>query len=175
MTTPSTAATAGTTSGARGGDDRLYGAAGRDVLLGGHGLDTLAGGDGADLMIGWGAVDKMYGGHGADDLSGGAGADWLEGGPGDDSLTDWLPTSFDADSPADADVLTGGPGNDFVGITDGTDLVRTGSGDDQVKLVDDGVADEIWCGLGTDEVLYYSPLDPLDTLNDCETVTVVPE
>ena len=101
------------------------------------------------------------------------GDDRLYGGDGDDSLTDWVPTSFGADAPADDDYLSGGDGDDFVGIMNGADVVLTGAGDDLVKLEDDGAADSVDCGDGSDKVLYYSPVDPLDTLVGCERVTVV--
>ena len=102
-------------------------------------------------------------------MFGGAGDDRLYGGPDDDSLTDWVPTSFDADGPADDDTLYGGLGDDFIGILNGKDVVFAGAGDDLVKLDDDGAADYVDCGPGEDKVIYYGPADPLDELVGCES------
>ena len=61
-----------------GGDDVIYGGAGRDSLFG-------MGGD--DILYGGADVDRLFGGHGDDFLDGGAGADTINGGLGTDTLS----------------------------------------------------------------------------------------
>ena len=77
------------------------------------------------------------------------------------------------ETPDDVDRLMGGPGNDLIGVSSGADVVYAGPGSDTVKLIDDGVADRVDCGLGADKVQYFSPLDPRDVLVGCEHVGVV--
>ena len=81
-----------------------------------------------------------------------------------------------SDEPGD-DLLRGASGDDFLGVTGGRDRVFAGSGDDRVKMIDDGVPDLVDCGAGYDRVTYYpvdgeGGLDPLDVLVGCENVSV---
>ena len=60
-------------------------------------------------------------------------------------------------------------------MTGGQDRVFAGSGDDELKTIDDGLVDTIDCGDGTDSVTYYEVdgeggIDPLDVLVGCEQV-----
>lgn len=68
-----------------GGNDKLFGWAGKDWLIGGSGDDQLDGGDGNDTLQGETGRDQLYGGNGNDLLDGGPGPDLLMGGPGNDT------------------------------------------------------------------------------------------
>lgn len=90
-------------------------------------------------------------------LFGGDGADVLVTGPADDTVV----------GETGADELTSGAGNDSVTGGLGADRVDAGPGDDTIN-VRDGIADEVRCGDGADEV----DADTTDTVaGDCESVS----
>jgi hypothetical protein len=103
----------------------------------------------------------LRGGLGNDDLNGADGDEKLDGGPGDDHL----------DGGFGDDVITGGPGKDRIsGDLAGGDCgplwCKLPYGNDIINA-QDGEADSIGCGFGTDTV--YA--DAIDTVaGDCETV-----
>jgi hypothetical protein len=104
---------------------------------------------------------EMRGGNGNDDLNGADGSEKLDGGPGDDHL----------DGGFGDDVITGGPGRDRIsGDLAGGDCgplwCKLPYGNDIINA-QDGEADSIACGFGTDVV----NADAVDTVaGDCETV-----
>ena len=74
-----------------GGDDVLYGGAGRDWLEGKGGNDLLYGGEGYDEIFGDKGDDVIYGGREGDRLTGGEGSDTfvLAAGEGTDTILDF--------------------------------------------------------------------------------------
>ncbi len=148
-----------------GGVDALTGSFNNDVLTGGDGQDALFGDDGNDLLSGGGGNDELHGDFGDDDLHGGDGIDFLDGGEGHDTLdggagrdalfggegNDALYGGSEDDvlhGGAGADTLNGGSGNDTLngtfshgsGDQDAGDLLLGGSGDDQIILGNNDVA-----------------------------------
>jgi len=62
-----------------------------------------------------------------------------------------------------------GGGNDTARPRAGADRIHLGAGNDEVILRADGSVDEIWCGAGTDTVVWLnSRPDPRDVLHGCE-------
>jgi Ca2+-binding RTX toxin-like protein len=133
--------------------DRIYGAAARaydprgnsysrsreesDVLDGGSGDDTLRGGGANDALVGGGGDDRLFGEFDDDDIDGGAGDDAIETGHEDEL------SSFDT--------AFGGPGNDrMTSLDPGRDLVKGGSGDDE--LIAGRGRDNLWGGDGDDHL-----------------------
>lgn len=108
------------------------------TAAGGSGTDELISlGTGADILVGDQGNDTLAGGPGNDDLRGGEGNDVMRGEAGDDKLQ----------GSSGADTFEGGDGNDALSSQD-------------------GVADQVTCGGGTDTVQG----DTADNINaDCET------
>jgi hypothetical protein len=104
---------------------------------------------------------ELQGGNGNDDLNGADGSEKIDGGPGDDHL----------DGGFGDDVITGGPGKDRIsGDLAGGDCgpiwCKLPYGNDVINA-QDGEADTIACGFGTDVV----NADAVDAVaGDCETV-----
>ncbi|TKB23235.1 DUF2974 domain-containing protein [Desulfopila sp. IMCC35006] len=127
-----------------GGDDILWGRAGRDWLDGGVGDDMLDGGTESDTLLGGDGDDWLYGGAGNDWLIGdngdltGSGNDYLSGGDNDDVLYGLAGDDIlDGGSGHDIlfgcdgiDELYGGDGNDWLRGQNGNDLLYGGAGDD---------------------------------------------
>ncbi len=111
---------AGDAVGTYGGDDSLYGDAGRDVLNGGVGSDLV------------------YGGTENDTLNGGSGWDTLDGGEGDDLLsgggTGAVRDTFTGGGGADVFVFAPADGSSTMYITDFT------RGEDRIDLTAMGVS-----------------------------------
>ena len=84
-----------------------------------------------------------------------------------------MATEFDNPAPDDRDLVVGGSGDDSIGLSEGADRVRAGSGGDSISTDDDDAVDVIDCGPGTDRVTYFGPVDPLDELVGCERVRVL--
>jgi Ca2+-binding RTX toxin-like protein len=108
-----------------------------NTFVGNGGRDTLKGGGGDDVLVGGEGNDRLLGGAAEDGLLGGDGEDTLEGEGG-------------------ADRLEGG---------DHEDTLRGGGGGD-VLLADDGWADSVVGGPGSDT----AHVDPLDDVTGCEDV-----
>lgn len=68
---------------------------------------------------------------------------------------------------AGPDYVDGGSGNDSLNPGGGSDAVHGGEGNDAIS-VQDGVADVVDCGAGTDSVI----ADRSDALSNCETVSL---
>jgi Ca2+-binding RTX toxin-like protein len=136
------------------GHDRVRGRHGADVIKGGLGADVLRGGPGPDLLLGRGGNDILDGGLGADRLWAGAGfGHEFDDGPGND-------------------VVHGSAQEDGVIAGDGADRIFTGAHADFVSIDNDGDADVIDCGPGSDYVFYRPSIDRHDTLAHCENVQV---
>jgi Ca2+-binding RTX toxin-like protein len=153
----------------------LLGGDGDDTLIGDDGDNVLDGGPGADVMHGGGGTDAVdyssrstpvradLDGQAEDDgLSGerdtiGADVEGLLGGQGGDTLTGNRLEGF----------LVGDGGNDQLSDPGGEDLLDGGSGDDALDS-DDGAADLVSCGTGTDTAR-RDAIDDVDA--DCEVVT----
>jgi hypothetical protein len=104
------------------------------------------------VSLGWGDDDAAVNTGAASSpsvtLSGSYGNDTLRTGPGVDSIT-------------------GGDGNDTIDPGAGADTVTAGTGADSIT-VRDGVADEVWCGTGSDTGL----AEAADKIgSDCEALT----
>jgi hypothetical protein len=119
-----------------GGDDVIYLGAGEDVADAGAGDDFVAGGDDNDLVIGGPGVDQLFGQAGNDILVGGSAAAPARKDSLRKVLADWNPASTG----------TGGYAN-----------VRS-----RLAVADDGVADQLTGGAGTDwfwEPIFVAPVD----------------
>lgn len=119
----------------------LDGGSGNDSLQAGGGPDTLAGADGTDHLIGEAGNDQLDGGEGKDELEGSGGDDRLVGGPGPDTLG----------GEGGRDVLDGGAAADELTGGKEKDSFLAGIGDD-VLFARDGVAEELACGDGRDQI-----------------------
>jgi Ca2+-binding RTX toxin-like protein len=161
------------------GNDSLLGGAGSDTLNGGNGNDCLIGGSGPDLLIGGKGIDTadysdrtedlklsldnlandggrgegdnihsdieiLFGGSGNDLIIGNSAANTIIGGPGNDTLY-------------------GGAGNDCIIGGLGFDCIFGQAGDDTI-VANDGLADNIDGGLGTDSVLFDPGIDVLSNV-----------
>jgi Ca2+-binding RTX toxin-like protein len=190
-----------TTQNGGAGDDNLGGGEGDDTLDGGDGADNVNGGDGTNSLDGGAGDDTLSGGAGADDIHGGDGVDLAiqtamadqtlslddlpddgAGGEGDNIHSDVENASTNVGNDkivgSDADnLLSGDTGDDNITGGGGQDILVGADGNDVIHA-QDGVADMISCGPGTDEAF----VDSIDTVNEdpaaddhCETVhTVVP-
>lgn len=121
-----------------GGNDTIFGSAGRDDLRGDAGNDLIIAGVGNDVV---------FGGDGNDDLRGEAGADVISGDDGDDLV----------DGGSDDDVLNGNSGSDSLRGTGGDDVLNGGEGDDELRGGDG--ADSLNGGAGQDELLGEADAD----------------
>jgi Ca2+-binding RTX toxin-like protein len=165
------------------GDDTLHGANGPDVLdgetagfFGGFfGADTLDGGGGNDTVTyrshGFTGVTVDIGG-GADGASLGAEGDdvqsTVENLIGSDNA-DQLTGNDQANSIAGrdgTDTLIGGAGPDHLAGNLGSDTHEGEAGGDEINSRGDNVTDTDNCGSESDVVIR----DPIDTINNCETV-----
>ena len=105
----------------------------------------LAGDTGTDVLVAdRNTNDFLSGDQGNDDIDAGGGNDEVRGEEGND-------------------VLKAGDGNDKVFAGSGADTVDAGAGDDTLQT-NDGTADKVNCGPGTDSIL----ADTVDDLTDCE-------
>ena len=137
--------------------ERVTGGSGDDVLVGTATANILTGGAGADSLYGLGGPDTLFGGDGADHLVGDVGADTLWGDGGDDTL----------EGDAGADGLHGGGGNDILDGGSGLDSYAGEDGDD-FFYNDDGIAETVDCGPGTDDP--EPDLGATDTFIACELI-----
>ena len=157
----------------------------------GHGL-TLLGGDGADAMIGGAGGDLLVGGAGGDTMSGGPGQDRasyrdhasgvvasLDGARNDGTPSVDGGTTTGADQiNTDIEQLEGGKGNDTLVANSGNNVLMGGAGSDVLKGLDgsdfldanDGVADTVLCGAGTDKA-HVDLKDGPTGFPDCEGVS----
>jgi Ca2+-binding RTX toxin-like protein len=172
------------------GDDLLKGGSGNDTLYGGDGDDTLYGGSGDDVIFGEAGTNALYGDAGNNVLVGGSGSDSLTAGSGRNVLIGGAGQDTLKGSSAD-DILIGGTtlydqnlgdllailaewsstklkaaqrvSNLQAGIagTSGTIKLTKGEG-----VIDDGVADSLYSGSGSDWYLSFDPdtfVDPPGT------------
>lgn len=100
------------------GSDNLWGGKDADKLWGGKGIDVLRGGAGNDMFFGRSSHDLLKDKQGNDTLDGGKGNDELLGGSGNDTID-----GGDGD-----DVIDTGVHDDLIYITNGMDIITTGSG-----------------------------------------------
>lgn len=140
--TLTSSSTAGSTAGSV-----LQGGPGDDTLNGQGGNDRLQGGAGTDTLNGNGGDDYLEGGEGNDTLLGGAGLDYLFG-------DDPIPNTSSGN-----DELNGGSGNN---------VYRGGDGDDTIRA-QNGFADVIDCGNGSDTVLTDLLSTEIGVDGSCET------
>jgi Ca2+-binding RTX toxin-like protein len=150
-----------------GGGDRYVGGPGTDRLI------ALAGPDGtsplsvdlaAGVLSAATPAPESHSVSGVEDVITSQGGDTVTGDSGsnviDTSLNFLVSLGGGSAPPADQ--------GDTVNPGAGVDSVYTGDGNDTINS-NDGFGDSIRCGPGTDTVV----ADPLDTLLDCESVTVV--
>jgi hypothetical protein len=180
-----------TTQNGGAGDDSLNGGDGSDTLNGGDGVDLLSGGDGADHLDGGAGDDGamsgggLDGGAGSDDIHGGDGVDLaIDTDPRkqtltlDDSADDGFAGEGDnvhsdveeAATNVGNDTLVGSAADNLLFGDEGNDTITGGAGQDiligadgnDVIRAQDGIADTISCGSGTDDVF----ADAIDVLFD---------
>jgi probable HAF family extracellular repeat protein len=101
--------------------------------------DTLGGGKGPDQITAVSGNNLIHGGQGADSLSAGTGNDSLLGGLGNDTIR-------------------GGVGADYLNGGGGTNQLIGGAGVNTFYAAN-GVADQIFAGSATNDVLFYSNSD----------------
>jgi Ca2+-binding RTX toxin-like protein len=118
------------TAGVALAQERIFCPPGGGTCQGTEGPDDIIGSQGVDLIDAMGGADRVRGRGGDDVIIGGPGSDQIFGGAGND-------------------VIVGGPGND---------QIFGGAGNDTIDA-QDGEADEIDCGRGTDTVLFDVELD----------------
>jgi Ca2+-binding RTX toxin-like protein len=159
------------------GDNILEGGPGNDDLRGSDGNDLLRGGDGSDNLIGNSGSDTLDGQLGADNLTGGDGpgidrviyprlnavtvtiddvANDGEFAEGDNVRTDneQVEGSIAGDTLSGSDngeTLLGGLGNDTLDGRGGADVLDGSTGEDTLRARD-GVADQVNCGSGTQDI-----------------------
>jgi Ca2+-binding RTX toxin-like protein len=130
--------------------------AGEDLVKGMGDSDTIHGRSGVDEIYGDGANDPAN--DAGDTLFGERGGDYLEG---EGSINTYFggrgPDTIDADFsqtnsniPADGEEISGGGGNDEI-------------------FADDGFVDNIHCGGGTKDVVFYDQFDVV--FDDCELLS----
>jgi Ca2+-binding RTX toxin-like protein len=157
------------------GDETLFGTDGNDVIVGLGGDDQVIARDGDDLVCGNGGDDILNGGDGNDKLSlGPRGADKgpfnpdqnASGGPetvGNDLLVGADDSDDQLDGQVGDDVLKGLTGEDAISGEEGHDKLY-GGGNNDVVHADDGEADFVNGGGGTDNCFF----DPgVDTVKKC--------
>jgi Ca2+-binding RTX toxin-like protein len=163
--------TGATTQNGGAGDDSLAGGEGDDSLNGGDGVDSLSGGDGADHLDGGDGVDLTFDTDGADqaltldDIAN----DGIPG-EGDNVHSDVEKASTNTGNDtlagsASDNLLVGDAGNDTITGYGGQDILVGDDGNDVIRA-QDGIADTISCGSGTDEVF----ADAIDILFENPTV-----
>ncbi len=118
-------------------------------------VEDVEGGQAANRMVGTqtGAPTRMQGGPGNDSITGGPGTDSISSGAGNDTISS-------------------GEGTDQIFDGSGADTIATGAGDDEIDAsFDDGSADVMSGGSGTDRVTFTERLTPIavsldDVAND---------
>jgi Ca2+-binding RTX toxin-like protein len=144
------------------------------TLIGGPGDDYLEGTADSDTLDGRGGDDTINGRGGGDTLYGRTGQDFLFGAPGPDVIYAG-PDFGNMYGERGADRLIGSPEHDMLSAGIGGDHLRARQGDDSISLIADGDRDVVACGEGFDSVTYYNADESgIDTLRDCEDVTLVP-
>jgi len=148
------------------GDDTLNGEAGADVIQGQGGFDVINGGEDDDLMQGRGGNDVVSGGLGNDWVDGNDGDDVVDGGVEDDTVVGGLGAD-EINGGEGADVLVGGElladpltTKELGNIRSGQMLdeaIRIDIGE-SIQLVDDGFADTLDGGNGSD-ILFFGAGD----------------
>ncbi|MGH7199271.1 MAG: calcium-binding protein [Planctomycetaceae bacterium] len=113
------------------------------TAYGGAGNDTLSGGYGLDRLFGEGDNDQLFAlnGTSGDVLNGGAGHDYLLGSEAGDRMY----------GGAGSDTLIGGGGDDILYGESGLDYLFGQIGNDTLHGGDDGLADYLNGGLGSDK------------------------
>ena len=173
------------------GNDALDGGVGNDQIWTGWGTDTVDAGDGNDIVHS--AADDSA----SDVIDCGPGFDRAfirtgdvavncervrsvvghhpapgsiqKGTKGDDTLTGTAGRDIIL-ALAGNDTVSGGDGNDWLHAGWGADTVNGGAGDDHIwTAADDGMADAVDCGDGTDRAV----IRPGDTAVNCEVVKTV--
>lgn len=124
------------------------GGAGDDIITPGNGNNVLMGGDGNDYLRTGVGNDSLYGNGGSDTIYAGGGDDYISGGGGKDHLFGQVGN----------DTVYGGNNNDALNGGPGADLVSGQAGDDKL-FADDGEADRVYGGAGTDSATVDSSLD----------------
>ncbi len=128
-------------------DDLIFGTPGWDFVMANGGNDDVYGEEYGDDLQGNYGDDYLNGMDGNDTLSGDSGTDYLRGGAGNDGI--WGGT--------EADKLYGDKGRDQLTGESGDDVIKTGT-----DTRGDRVRDSVFCGPGTDKVLFEKGIDSVD-------------
>jgi Ca2+-binding RTX toxin-like protein len=131
--------------------NKLLGGEGNDTVHGGHGGEVIDGGMGDDYLDGGLGIDDIFGQGGNDLLlaGGDSGRNTLVGSLGDDTLTGSSGNDL-MQGDGGNDVLQGMAGNDTLYGGTGFDTLDGGVGDDYLDGGNDGIADHLKGGPGSD-------------------------
>ncbi|MBY5932318.1 calcium-binding protein [Tateyamaria omphalii] len=144
-----------TLDGGPGGNDVIQGLNGDDLLIGGEGNDAMQGRGDNDTVQGFSGDDWVDGNDGDDLVRGGGGSDVVIGGKGEDTV----------DGRSGDDVIVGGEFNADPLTTDELGILRDGGTINDIfteetppfaELRDDGAADQIFGGRGSDFMILGS-------------------
>ncbi len=140
------------------GDDTLDGGMGNDRLYGSLGNDTLGGYIGNDLLSGGTGDDRLFGKEGNDVLIGGTGADWLMSDEGNDLLVSGsvAPTAMTS-----AESTWANDANDQAMLALLVNWSTLGNRSGLGTVTQDGDADILMTGAGSDDISRENPLDLL--------------
>ena len=145
----------GGAGGAVAHDDTQTGNDNANNLAGHVHRDTINGRGGGDTILGFEANDTLNGEGGGDAIGGGSDADTIDGGLAIDNI----------EARAGWDLAQGGADNDIVQGDDGQDDLRGNDGSFDRIEAQDGEADYVSGGAGTNDTC---KVDLFDTINGCE-------
>lgn len=134
----------------------IYGNLGSDKITGGTGNDLLYGdtignihADSQNILAGGAGNDTLYAGSAGDTLRGDAGNDTMFGGAGIDTL-DYVTNNIAITALLNAGVING-DGSDIIDTTT-IEILKSGSGADNITGADTGVLSTIYTGAGNDTI-----------------------
>ena len=129
------------------GSDKITGGTGNDVLYG----DTIGNihADSQNMLVGGAGNDTLYAGSAGDSLRGDAGNDTMFGGAGVDTL-DYVTNNIAITALLNTGVING-DGSDVIDTTT-IEILRSGTGADNITGADTGVLATIYTGTGNDTI-----------------------
>jgi Ca2+-binding RTX toxin-like protein len=131
------------------GADVITGSSVADLLYGDNATNSHTAADGHNIIAGGAGNDTLYAGGNGDSLRGDAGNDTIYGGAGTDTL-DYVTNNI----AITANLATGiinGDGSDIVD-TASIEILRSGTGADNITGADTGVLSQIYAGGGADVI-----------------------
>ncbi len=131
------------------GSDTITGGSGNDILYGDNAGNTHGVSDGHNTIAGGAGNDTLYAGDSGDILRGDAGNDTMYGGAGIDTL-DYYTNNIAITAILNSGIING-DGSDVVDIST-IEVLRSGSGADNITGADSGVLKTIYAGSGNDVI-----------------------